>query len=668
MKPPHIARKGWGAFTYHLARDAKLWLWIIFLLFIARSILIWQNRFSLSDATGVVNLAKAFWYGFRFDMPVATVFTLISFIPACLGILIPMNKVTSALRTISTYTFTVLWVVITTITLGYFQQYHNQFDAHLLGVIYDDFGAIVMTIWKSYPVILGLIVMIVITTALILIGRRWIRSAFPIVKPPSAPSNWLSRVGVALLLLVLLTIGIRGSIGRRPMQKKDAGRTPDTLLNRCVVNPFTSLTYAIKSHRELMQSDGLERYLKKESILAASKEFSGRQDIHYLDDAFQRSAEGPSGTKPKHIFLLMMESYDGWTMLKKHAEWNTSNELKKLGKEGVYIKRFLPGSRSTMTSLACIIGGMADSGVITNERSHPSDPAYATALAAQMQQLGYKTHFWYAGYGSWQRIENFCHEQGFEFTHMGSEMGPGEGINEWGVTDQHLFSYIESQFKPEKPTFNVVLTSSNHPPYDINLAKAGCPLISVPAPYQEAYAHGNASLNMLGHHWYSDKWMGRFVRDISSKTPGCLFAITGDHWGRAFPGPRPSMFERAIVPLVLYGPDVLPKEIDGDKLLGSHYDLGATLIEMAAERGHKYHAVGRNILTHHTDDIAISRLWLMGKDFITPADEHGPVRTLEGESIPSPPTILSKARRTYDLMHGLSWWRLRKGNDLPEDD
>ncbi|BDS08468.1 phosphoglycerol transferase [Oceaniferula spumae] len=668
MTAPVLPRKGWNAFVHHLARDAKLWLWVAFLLFVARALLIWLNRFSLADETGFTTFATAFFVGFRFDMPVATVFTLPSFLAACLGILIPMNKVISALRAISTYFFTISWVLITTITLGYFKQYHNQFDAHLLGVVYDDFGAIVMTVWKSYPVILGSIVMIIIGFVLIYIGRRWIKAPFPILAAPKAPSHFLSKVGVTLLLLVLLAVGIRGSVGSRPMQKKDAARTMDSVLNRCVINPITSLAYAIKSHRELMRGDGLERYLKKGNILDACKDFSGRQDIHHLDDAFLRSAEGHRGKKPNHIFLLVMESYDGWTMLPKHSEWNISNELKKLGKEGVYIEQFLPGSRSTMTSLATIISGMADAGVITNERSSPLDPAYATALAMQMKQLGYETHFWYAGYGSWQRIETFCHEQGFEFTHMGAEMGPGEGINEWGVTDEHLFSYIESKFNPEKPSFNIVLTSTNHPPYDLDLKKAGCPLTSVPAPYQAAYERGTATVNMLGHHWYSDKWMGHFVRNITSKTPGCLFAITGDHWGRIYPGPRPESYERAIVPLVLYGPDVLPKDIDGKSLRGSHYDLGATLIEMAADRGHKYHAIGRNILETRPDDIAISRLWLMGKDFIVSTSDGAQLRTLDGQPLDNEPNALTKARRTYKLMHGLSWWRLRKGNDLPDDD
>ena len=186
------------------------------------------------------------------------------------------SKVTNALRAVSTCLFTILWVIITTVTLGYFKEYHNQFDAHLLGVIYDDFDAIVKTIWQSYPVVTGSLVMISICAVLIFLGRRWIRAPFPL-PALKTPPHILARTGVTLILLAMLAIGLRGSLGRRPMQQKDASRTKDLVLNRCIINPFSSLNYAIKSHQQLMAGDGLSSYLKKKNILRsdALREYLG---------------------------------------------------------------------------------------------------------------------------------------------------------------------------------------------------------------------------------------------------------------------------------------------------------------------------------------------------------------------------------------------------------
>jgi phosphoglycerol transferase MdoB-like AlkP superfamily enzyme len=212
----------------------------------------------------------------------------------------------------------------------------------------------------------------------------------------------------------------------------------------------------------------------------------------------------------------------------------------------------------------------------------------------------------------------------------------------------------------------MIMTSSNHPPYSLDLKKEGCPLTSVPTAYQKEFPHGNATLKMLGHHWYSDKWLGYFVREFSKKNPDSLFAITGDHWGRIFPGPRPTSFEKAIVPLVLYGPNILPKDISGDRLSGGHYDLGATLIELAADPGFSYHAIGKNILKTTPKNVAMSRIWFLGHDFISLAKSPQQTQSLKGESIPAP-ADLPKLKRRYNLTHGISWWRLRKGNDLPTE-
>ena len=664
IKDPAIDKKGWSGFSHHLARDLKLWLWIVLLLFVSRLLLVWSNRFSMVEDTGFSDYATAFFTGFRFDAPVATIATLPSFLCSCLILIIPIGKLTSKVRTSMTCLITMLWVIITPITLAYFKQYHNQFDAHLLGIVHDDFSAIVTTVWKSYPVIPATLAGIAVTALLLFLGRRWVSTPFPLPRV-AAPRRLLTRLAVTLLILITLALGLRGSIGRRPMQKKDAGRTPDAVLNRCVVNPFSSLNYAIFAYRDLMEADGLDRYIKK-APLQAFREYAHGADIKKVDDAFLRTASGRAGKKPQHIFLVLMESYDGWTMLDQHADWNISNELKQLGKEGVSIQRFLPGSRSTMTSLGSIISGMADAGVITNERSRPSNPSYGTAIAVQMKQLGYQTHFWYAGYPSWQRVGPFCHEQGFDYTHMAASMGKDPDINEWGVSDKHLFSHIKSTFNKKTPTFNVILTSSNHPPYSLDLEKENCPLTSVPSAYQKKFEHGSTNLKRLGHHWYSDKWLGDFVRRVSAETPDSLFAITADHWGRNFPGPRPTAFEKAIVPMVFYGPDVLPKDIDESKLSGSHYDLGSTLIEFVADAGFEYRAIGRNMLKPKPDHVAMSRLWLLGEDFIAAPSKESTAETLEGVVLPNKPKNFQSALRHYNLTHGITWWRLRQGNTLPE--
>jgi len=409
--------KGWRPFAQNLAQDSRLWLWFIFLLTISRLLLFLLNRHSIAEGSHTSDYFEALWTGFRFDMPVATIFTLPSLLLTSLTLILPISRWSQHLKTGTVLTFNTLWLLITASALIYFNEFNSLFNAHMLGILYDDQKAILLTLWNSYPILPGSIAFIVLSVLLFKLARLWVRFPYPFPLL-TKPRTIITKAVFTLLLLSIITLGLRGSWGRRPMQAKDANRTPNRTLNHCVINPFTSLIYAIKTQQRLLKSNGLKVFLKDKSPLKAFQEFAHNPNLKTVDEAFLHTAKGSPYKKPRHIFLIVMESYDGWTMLEPYAQWNVSNELKKLASNGIYVRQFLSGSNATMTSLATFIAGMADAEVTTNHRSSPGSSPFATAIAPQMQKLGYETHFYYAGYGGWQRIEDFCHEQGFQHTHM----------------------------------------------------------------------------------------------------------------------------------------------------------------------------------------------------------------------------------------------------------
>lgn len=662
MIPPDRTTTGWDRFITQLFIILRLVLWILACQFVSRAVLVWFNRHAM-QAGAAPDFIHAFFVGMKFDVRIAAILVvpLLGIAVACLK----WNLVTLARRMSlgAGYVFTILWLLLGTVTLGYFREYHNQFDPNVLGVIYDDFDAVLHTIWKTYPVVRGVIVLVVAGCVLCFLMGKWLRAGIPRTLP-GKPRVIAGGLAWTILITACLVIGLRGKIKGRPMQEKDAGCTGDPVLNRCVVNPFFALHYAIRAHLRLLDAGGMEQYLKEKELKAAMREFAGpTARLETVDDVFLRTASGPSGPRPEHIFLVVLESYDGWTMMPKHAAWGLAPEMNRLAREGARVERFVAASRSTMTSLASIISGLADCGVITNERSRPGQAPFGTAIAPQMEALGYETHFFYAGLGSWQRLEDFAKEQGFRHTHMGPAMSRSPGSNEWGVTDRDLYRHIEATIRPGVPSFSVIMTTSNHRPYTIDLAAEGCE-VKVPAKGYETFAEGNATLSMLGHHLYSDKCAGEFVTRMEARAPGCFFALTADHWGRGFPGPRPTLTERALVPLVLWQKGrTFP---DFSNVGGSHYDLGATLIEMVAPAGTPYRAIGRNLLGSDPPHHALSRLWDIGPDAVVSMSDNEGMETPDGKPLAEPPPGFTEQQRRYKLMHGISWWRLMKGNKLPE--
>ena len=48
------------------------------------------------------------------------------------------------------------------------------------------------------------------------------------------------------------------------------------------------------------------------------------------------------------------------------------------------------------------------------------------------------------------------------------------------MSDEQLFDFVLRTVKDETPSFNVILTASNHPPFDLDVWAKGFPLRAMP--------------------------------------------------------------------------------------------------------------------------------------------------------------------------------------------
>src|SRR5438128_1882258 len=187
------------------------------------------------------------------------------------------------------------------------------------------------------------------------------------------------------------------------------------------------------------------------------------------------------------------------------------------------------------------------------------------------------------------------------------------GRNEWGVDDEDLFRFVLDHTGPE-PTFDLIMTSSYHPPYSVDVEKKGFdPNVLKANPICAGLS--NRQLRILGHLWYSDKCVADFVSESERKLERPLFAITGDHYSRKkFVSVRPmnTLFEQMAVPLVICGHKALEKVRTPATLAGSHLDVLPTLIDLAAPSGFVYHAFGRDLLDQSQTQVGFGCSTVMG--------------------------------------------------------
>src|SRR5207253_10943577 len=145
-------------------------------------------------------------------------------------------------------------------------------------------------------------------------------------------------------------------------------------------------------------------------------------------------------------------------------------------------------------------------------------------------------------------------------------------------------------------TFNLIMSTSYHPPYDVDLAKKGFEPDRIKSDSLGARLSVE-QLRVLGHLWYSDKCVGDFVTQAEKRLEGTVFAITGGHYSRKqYVSARPThtLYESLAVPLVIYGPNTIAN-VQRTSIAGSHLDIVPTLINLAAPRGFEYHAFGRDL-------------------------------------------------------------------------
>jgi phosphoglycerol transferase MdoB-like AlkP superfamily enzyme len=659
-QPKHFALN-WINFFDHFQKNFKLMFVCIFSLTAFRAFLAFHFSGRFSDAVGLYDIFMAFAIGLRFDAVIAGYIALPLFLPAIFSGIRTADNFADLCRNFFAVSFLTISAAVFVANYLFINEFNDNFNYWVFGAVHDDFFAVVKSMWKEYPLIAYFSIAIISLSVLSYVSVKFLDRPFAskafIQKKLRIPAL---KILATVTLLFVFVVFIRGSVGSRPVQLKDAGVTKDEFLNKLILNPYHAFEYAVHQHHKLTHAKGIEQYLPDGDIQSAAKLFFNTPDaLPTLDDYMKKSAKGANGPRPRHIFLIVMESLDSWSLLERYRSFDLLPNIKKLGKEGILITSFLPASSGTMTSLAAIITGLPDAGAYTNFQPLAQTP-FPTSLAPQFKRLGYKTNLFYGGYLSWQKIGDFCKAQGFDQIFGGGQMGAWQN-REWGVGDDILFQFILNALNDSAPTFNLVLTTSYHSPYDLPVYREGFPYQTIPKDLETLYDK-NVPLSVFGHLWYTDKLVGNFIRKIENKLPGCVFAVTGDHWSRKFLNQKPTLYEHSSVPLLLYGRDILKHIQAPEKIAGSHLDIVPTLIELAAPGGFEYYSMGKNLLAENFLPLSFGVKCIITPGFILDDKKNMEKLTIGNDTVPA--ASVERLLTLHRDYHGIGWWRIVNGPKL----
>jgi phosphoglycerol transferase MdoB-like AlkP superfamily enzyme len=625
---------------------------------------IYLFRSKMDQASSASDIAKAAMNGMRFDSVIVTYLLLIPLILA----IVPrfQNLDGAAARAGEAFGRGFIWLtsLFWIVTVGYFREFDQQFNLYFFNLYYDDTKAILLTIWSGYHPLIALAVISVVSWAMIALSKKLLPAGDAILlRLAKKEFSTLRKIVIGMMSLLLVALASRGTFDARPLEPQDIGVVTDPFLNKAVLNPYYSLLYAVQDHMVQTRSRGLAVYLPDGNIRRAVRElFPAAKDPNNLDSYLEKHAKGPKGTLPRHIFLILMESYDSWPLLPRYASLGLTTQLTALGKEGIYFDRFLPSSMATSEAFCVLVTSLPYPDLKVNYQ-YSVRKTFPSSLFAAFKRLGYRTRLFYGGYLTWQRFGDFAQDQGVEEVYGAPNMNKGLVTHDWGIDDEYLFDFVQKTVTDDRPSFNFILTTSYHEPFDVDVYAAGFPLRKIPDNLAASF-DGSMSLKALGHIWYGDKCLGSFTRTMEKKLTRPLFAFTGDHYSRRFINAKPDYFEQSGVPFILYGKEVLKNIRVPKDSVGSQLDIGSTLIELAAPKGFTYYAAGQDLLAPRKEQLGIGYWRLIGKDFLF--DVHGQkFQPLPGRELPKDLPDINHLKNIFYDIHGIGWWRVVKGADLP---
>lgn len=638
--------KKWALFIKEFSNLLFFWCFGIFFFFLYRLgfILFFHKKIVVLEAQ---DLLRVFFMGFRFDATVMGYFTILLLVLSFIFIPLGKASIVATVRKFCSWIFIILSPLICLITINYFIEYDNQFNHFLFLGLYDDQKAVMQTILQDFHPFLNLFLWIFICVV------SWFILRF--FEPKQRISKALlaftqTKVRQVVFILVLLTLfvgGIRGSFAEFPAKRFIAGVSKDRFLNKTIINPYRSLEYAYDDYKMVNQS--------KENPYRSDEELAKLYPLSTIDEYLKKEKTTEPLIRPKQIFLVIMESYDSWPLMEKYRPLKLSTQLSKIADNGLRYSHFLPASYNTFNSFGAITTGIP---FVGNNISHVREKVapFATSIFKQFNDLGYATNTFYGGYLSWENIGEFSLFQGCENVYSAMDKNQDTSLNVWGVEDEDLFKIVMNKVSSDRPSFNVILTTSYHPPYVIDIYKKGFPYKTkedMPKEMQQYYEQG-MSIEEMGHLWYSDKCIGDFVREAQKKYPDAIFCFTGDHYGRRFLTHQPSLYEESSVNFIVYGKGIAPKH---DLTPGTHIDILPTLIDLVAPKGFEYYSFGKSLLdSDKKEAIALDKM--IAQDSLMVFSNQQNLLMNLNTMQPQNAEPSRKYKKKYTDFMGLGWWYL----------
>ncbi len=634
--------KYFARFFSDLQQDLKAFIFWCLIFSFFRAIFIAIYHTQLSDAASG-EILVAMLLGLRLSLKTCGIIMLVGVAAATMPHTVskkwPSDKIRLCWHSIALMFFTVCFFV----RIPYYDIFNSGFNMMLINGMHDDIYAILITAIEEYQLLYRLPVALLTGGILIWLLKNFLQHTGIIDLTQQRYGKVWAAIIITLLPVFWIFIRYGGAFSySMSVNWESAARTKSNLLNEAILDDGQALyrVYITKVMLEKVTDVNISLPDLKHKITL----LGGNPESDSLSKAFERTVVQPKlNYQPHNIVLIIGESFGLWPFLPQFENLNLVGESFKLqqSSNGASVKHMLPNGSGTIVAINGIVTGLPDTGLYENYQPNSMRDKYQSGIGYIMHQLGYKTVFWYGGFSGWQNIKNFVLAQSFDEFHCADEFDY-RGGDAWGCSDKDLFSYISQHIaaQPEsEKVLHVVMTTSNHPPYTVDVVREGFAKEQVRAKLSEDIDNDNDTLTELGHIWYTDQVIGQFAENLKKLNPGSLLIVTGDHSERFGFAKEQQIKTLSAVPCIFYAPGVQQEWFKNTA--GCHIQIAGTMAELIAPVGFKYMAFLPNMFTEQT--VFNHRLY---------ADKDDIELLAKNEEV----------RNTADCARSIAAWRILKGD------
>jgi phosphoglycerol transferase MdoB-like AlkP superfamily enzyme len=466
------------------------------------------------------------------------------------------------------------WSVITVVSMVFFELitpwYMSEYGARPERKFFeylDNPREVMMMLWGMYGF---LIFGIAIITSISAVAMHRMTTGFIVTA-----SRWSTgKLILALPLVVLLMmISIRSSLDHRPLNPSTVAFTDNTVANALPLNSLYSVLYAI--YRMKDESSASEIYGNLSKSIIENRVY--QEKIKHNPYSLQATNNSKSTTAARNLVIILEESLGARFVSKLGGAALTPN-LDELALEGWWFTNLYATGTRSVRGIEAVVTGFLPTPARSIVKLPNSQSGFFT-LASHLRPFGYYSRFYYGGNAQFDNMKGFFLGNGFHEVIEQSDFVESSFLGSWGASDQDVFNRIHEDLKKSgtKPLLSVVLTTSNHTPFDFPT--------NVNAKFEVPLKSRENAIR------YADAALGDFIAK-AKKAPywkNTIFLIIADHDQRVADFVNPDNAEKASgrkiyfptegfhIPGLILGDSIQPLQTNN---IISQIDLPPTLLAL----------------------------------------------------------------------------------------